>query len=101
MSDQHSEDDVKVITFRKPIKLGKGDSAIEYESVTLQEPEAGEMEIARRADTDVGYVITLVHLVGKIPRKVAEKMKQSELAEASAFFESVGPSKEPKEKLDE
>lgn len=88
--------DMLVLNFRKPIIIGKGDGAVTFEKVVLREPKAGEMEKARRADTDVGYVITLIHLVGAIPRKVAEEIPQTELAEASGFFESVGASRDPK-----
>ncbi len=81
-----NEDEI-IITFDKPIVVGKGEAAVTFHDVKLREPLAGELEKATRADTSIGSVITLVSLIGAIPRSAAEQMKKRDLVKANAFFE--------------
>ncbi len=76
----------KTITLRKPITIGKDQTAITYSEIELREPSAGELEKAQAAGTTVGQNITLVSLIAKIPRSVVEKFSQRDLMEASDFF---------------
>ena len=81
------------IVFRKPLTLGQGENTLTYESITLREPMAGELDQASRELTSVGGVIRLIHLVGKIPMEAAKKVGSRDLNRASAFFSSfnAGP----------
>lgn len=78
--------DTLTLEFRAPITLGKDAAAVTYASVELREPTGGELEKAARADTNIGVVITLVSLIGQVPRLVAEKMSGRDLDQASKFF---------------
>ena len=84
----------KTITLIKPITIGKGDSSITYTEIHLREPDAGEIEKASRADTQIGVVINMVHLIAKIPRAAAEKLCQRDISQASEYlsvFSDAGP----------
>ena len=83
MSDIEEE---KTIELLKPITLGKGDNAIVYSEIKLREPLAGEIEKAQRADTSAGAVITLVHLIGKVPRGVAEQLCQRDFTACDQYL---------------
>lgn len=88
----------KTIELIKPVVLGKGDAAQTYSELKLREPEAGEIEKASRADTQIGVVITLVHLIAKIPRGAAEKLCQRDLSQCSEYlgvFTEAGQPAEP------
>lgn len=89
------------ITLRKPVVLGKGESALTYEKLTLREPTAGELEKATTtATSDIGMSITLISLVAGVPRGVAEKIGQRELKEANEYlagFTEDGPEPGPTE----
>jgi hypothetical protein len=78
----------KTLALRKPVRLGKGDKAIEYDHLDLREPNAGELEKASKATTQVGVVLNLISLVAKVPRGVAEGLCQRDLKEASDFLGS-------------
>jgi len=80
------EDEI-TITLSKPIIVGKGDDPITYTEIKLREPTAGEMEKASRADTSVGAAITLISLIGIIPRGVVEKFSKRDLVAANKFLE--------------
>lgn len=67
------EDEI-TITLSKPVVMGKAENAVTYDEIKLREPTAGEMEKAARADTMIGSAITLISLVGAIPRSVVEKV---------------------------
>ncbi|WP_454843315.1 phage tail assembly protein [Pseudomonas gorinensis] len=81
-----SEDEI-TITLSKPVIIGKAENAVTYEEVRLREPTAGEMEKAARADTMIGSAITLISLVGAIPRSVVEKFSKRDLVAANKFLE--------------
>lgn len=76
------------LEFRRPIIIGKDEAAVTYTHVELREPFAGDLEQAQRADTPVGSVITLVSVIGKIPRLVAEKMCGRDINRANDFLSS-------------
>lgn len=76
------------LEFRGVITIGQGDGAVQYTHVDLREPTAGDLEQAQRADTPVGSVITLVSVIGKIPRLVAEKMSGRDINRANEFLSS-------------
>ena len=80
------EDEI-TITLSKPVIIGKAENAVTYEEVRLREPTAGEMEKAARADTMIGSAITLISLVGAIPRSVVEKFSKRDLVAANKFLE--------------
>lgn len=79
-----------ILKLREAIVLGAGDKALTYAEFELREPLAGELEKAARADTGLGQVITLISLIAKVPRTVAERIPQTELKEANDFLESFG-----------
>ncbi|MBB4863353.1 hypothetical protein HNP46_002200 [Pseudomonas nitritireducens] len=89
--------DTLIITFSKPISLGKGDDAQVYETVELREPTAGELEKASRADTSIGIAINLIGLIGKIPRSVVEKMSQRDLRQANEFLSGFSDGGQPED----
>lgn len=89
------QDDQLTITFSKPISLGKGDDAQVYDKVDLREPTAGELEKASRADTSIGVAISLISLIGKIPRGVVEQMGQRDLAQANTFLSGFSDGGQP------
>lgn len=74
----------KTINLRKPVKLGD----MEYATLDLREPTAGELEKAANATTNMGVVINLISLVAKVPRKVVESLCQRDLKEAGDFLDS-------------
>lgn len=76
-------DEEKTITLRRPVKLGD----VEYTSLTLREPTAGDLEKAAKADNNMGVVINLISLVAKVPRAVVERLSQRDLREANDFLE--------------
>ena len=80
------EDEI-TITLSKPVIIGKAESAVTYDEIKLREPTAGEMEKAARADTMIGSAITLISLVGAIPRSVVEKFSKRDLVSANKFLE--------------
>ncbi|WP_227459316.1 phage tail assembly protein [Cupriavidus pauculus] len=89
------------ITLRKPVVLGKGESALTYEKLTLREPTAGELEKATTTTTnDLSMSITLISLVSGLPRGVVERIGQRELKEANEYlggFTEDGPEPGPTE----
>ena len=80
------EDEI-TITLSKPVIIGKAENAVTYDEIKLREPTAGEMEKAARADTMIGSAITLISLVGAIPRGVVEKFSKRDLVAANKFLE--------------
>lgn len=78
----------KTITLIKPVTLGKGEAAIVYDHLDLREPTAGELESASKADTQIGVVISLVNLIAKVPRSVAQGLCQRDLKACADFLES-------------
>ncbi|HDR9065477.1 TPA: phage tail assembly protein [Burkholderia contaminans] len=84
-------EDEKIITLAKPIKVGD----MEYQSLTLREPTAGELERAtREGRSGLTTTIDLIAMVAGVPRTVAEKLPSRKLTEASKFiagFTDDGP----------
>lgn len=76
----------KKITLRKPLVIGVGENAVTYAVIDLREPSAGELDQASRSASQVGMVITLIHLIAKIPRKAVESMSQRDLRACSDFL---------------
>ncbi|MBU68554.1 MAG: hypothetical protein CL858_24440 [Cupriavidus sp.] len=85
----------RVIKLRKPVVLGTGENAMQYDSLTLREPTAGELEKATSTATNnIGMSITLIHLVSGVPRAAVAKIGQRDLREASDYlggFTEDGP----------
>jgi hypothetical protein len=82
-----NEDEVP-LELIKPVSIGKGEGAVQYTEITLREPNAGELEKAARADTNVGSLITMISLVAKIPRSAVEKFSRADLQAAEAVLGS-------------
>jgi len=80
------EDEI-TITLSKPVIIGKAENSVTYDEIKLREPTAGEMEKAARADTMIGSAITLISLVGAIPRGAVEKFSKRDLVAANKFLE--------------
>lgn len=76
--------DEKTVVLRKPVKLG----SVEYASLDLREPTAGELAKASKAGGNVDVAITLITLIAKVPRGAVEKLSQRDLQEASDFLGS-------------
>ncbi|PNG56532.1 MULTISPECIES: phage tail assembly protein [unclassified Variovorax] len=81
----------KTINLRKPVKLGD----LEYSTLELREPTAGELEKAANATTNMGVVINLISLVAKVPRKVVESLCQRDLKEAGDFLDGFSAGDPP------
>lgn len=80
----------KTIPLRKPIKLGE----LSYDKITLREPTAGELAKATNAGNNVEVAISLISLIGAIPKTAVEKMCQRDLQECNDFlgsFALAGP----------
>lgn len=75
--------DQLVLALRKPVTAVGGK---QFTSVTLREPNAGELEKASRALSGVGSLMVLISDVAGVPLQVAEAMCSRDLAEADAFF---------------
>jgi hypothetical protein len=76
--------DEKIINLRKPVIVG----GVTYDMLHLREPDAGELDKASRAQTQVGVVISLISQVAKVPVLVVSKLCQRDLKEASDFLGS-------------
>jgi hypothetical protein len=76
--------DEKTITLRKPVSLGN----VEYATLDLREPTAGELSKASKAGGNVDVAIMLISLIAKVPRGAIEKLSQRDLQEASDFLGS-------------
>jgi len=76
--------DEKTITLRKPVTFAK----IEYKTLDLREPTAGELAKATRASGSVDVAISLISMIAKVPRGAVEGMCQRDLQEASDFLGS-------------
>jgi hypothetical protein len=75
-------EDEKIITLKKPIKVGD----MEFSSLTLREPTAGELERATKHDRPISVSIDLIAMVAGVPRAVAERLPSRKLKEASEFI---------------
>ena len=76
-------DDELTLVFERPIAIGPQT----WEQVTLTQPEWGQIKAARRASADPAeQQAHLVHVVGKIPMAVVDKMTQRDIMRAFAFF---------------
>lgn len=80
--------DTKILNLRKPVTLGE----VEYKTLDLREPTAGELERAASANSSVGAVIELTSVIAKVPRRVAEGICQRDFLEASDFFSTFSAS---------
>jgi len=74
--------DELVITLRKPVKLG----AEIYESLTLREPTAGEVEKATAEGGGQKFINTLVGLVAGVPRPAIDKIGVRDVAQAGDYL---------------
>lgn len=82
------------ITLRKPVSLGKADTATTYETLVMTEPTGGQKEQAAREPNDTRAAIVLISLVAKVPRAVVERLCRRDFEEACNFLGScnvVGP----------
>jgi hypothetical protein len=83
-------EDEKIITLDKLIKVGD----LEYTSLTLREPTAGELERATLKDRAISVTLDLIAMVAGVPRGVVEKLPSRKLKEASEYvsgFTDDGP----------
>lgn len=74
--------DTKIIKLRVPVSLGKGPDAVVYDTLTLREPLAREIEEAG------GSNIALIAIVSAIPRKAAESLSGRDYMEAVGHLNS-------------
>lgn len=74
----------KTMVLRKPVKLGD----VEYSSLDLREPTAGELSKASKAGGNVDIAIALISLIAKVPRGAVEKLSQRDFQEAADFLGS-------------
>ncbi|MDE3022261.1 MAG: phage tail assembly protein [Pseudomonadota bacterium] len=81
-------DDEKIIELRKPVTIGKDESAITYTSLTLREPTAGELSKATKAGNDIDTAIALISIISKTPKSAIENLCQRDLQECSDFLAS-------------
>lgn len=82
--------DEKTMDLRKPVALGH----VEYATLYLREPTAGELSKASKAGGDVDVAIALIAIVAKVPRGAIEKLCQRDFQEAADFlgsFTVLGP----------
>lgn len=76
--------DEMTMTLRKPVVLG----SVEYSTLDLREPTAGELSKASKAGGNVDIAINLISLIAKVPRGAVEKLSQRDFQEASDFLGS-------------
>lgn len=76
----------KILKLRKPVTIGSGEAAITYESLTLREPTAGELDKAMAASTNIGIGIMLISLVAAVPKLAVEKLCQRDFTEANEYL---------------
>lgn len=76
--------DEKTLQLRKPVALGH----IEYATLDLREPTAGDLSKASKAGSDVDVAIALISIVAKVPRGAIEKLCQRDFQEAADFLGS-------------
>ncbi|OEZ73172.1 hypothetical protein JAB5_01430 [Janthinobacterium sp. HH103] len=74
----------KTLELRKPVKLGE----VEYSTLNLREPTAGELSKASKAGGNVDIAIALISLIAKVPRGAVEKLSQRDFQEAADFLGS-------------
>lgn len=82
--------DEKTMELRKPVALGH----VEYATLDLREPTAGDLSKASKAGSDVDVAIALISIVAKVPRGAIEKLCQRDFQEAADFlgsFTVLGP----------
>ena len=82
--------DEKTMDLRKPVALGQ----VEYATLDLREPTAGDLSKASKAGGDVDVAIALISIVAKVPRGAIEKLCQRDFQEAADFlgsFTVLGP----------
>lgn len=78
-------EDEQIITLDKPVKIGD----MEYHSLTLREPTAGEIERATAKDErGISVTINLISMVAAVPRKVVENLPQRKFQKAAEIIES-------------
>ncbi|CAB3779404.1 hypothetical protein LMG28688_00831 [Paraburkholderia caffeinitolerans] len=77
-------EDEKIIVLKKPITIGD----LEYPTLTLREPTAGELERATKGGkTGLTMMIDLIAMIAGVPRVVIEKLPSRQLTEANKFIE--------------
>lgn len=74
----------KTLELRKPVKLGE----VEYSTLNLREPTAGELSKATKAGGNVDIAIALISIIAKVPRGAVEKLSQRDFQEAADFLGS-------------
>src|SRR5260364_384229 len=82
MNTMDGMDETEIIPLHKSVKVGE----ITYETLTLREPTAGQLEKASQATTQIGVAISLIALVAKVPRAVIEHLCQRDLKTISDFL---------------
>jgi phage FluMu protein gp41 len=82
MNTMDEMNETEIITLHKPVKVGE----MTYDTLTLREPTAGQLEKASQATTQIGVAISLIALVAKVPRAVIERLCQRDLKTISDFL---------------
>jgi hypothetical protein len=88
----------KTFVFEEPIKIGE----VQYKEVTLRQPSAGELAKAAMEPNSIYTAIALISIIGKIPRKIAEQMLDTDLEDCSDFlgsFTAARAAKRAKERI--
>ena len=74
----------KTITLRKPVKVGD----VEYTTLDLREPTAGELSKANKAGDNIDLAIALISMIAKVPRAAVDQLCQRDFQEANDFLSS-------------
>ncbi|MGC4059941.1 MAG: phage tail assembly protein [Aquabacterium sp.] len=76
----------KTIDLLSPITIGRGEAAVDYATLTLREPTAGQLRKAMREPDDIGVLMSLVQQTASVPTRVVEQLSQRDLGECQRFF---------------
>lgn len=74
--------DTKILKLRVPVTIGKDGNEVTYDTLTLREPLAREIEEAG------GSNIALIAIISAIPRKAAEQLHGRDYMEAVGHLNS-------------
>lgn len=78
--------DELTIPLRKPVTIGKGDAAIQYDKLELVEPNGGQKDKAAREPNSMRAAISLISAVAKVPRLAVEGLCSRDFEEACNFL---------------
>jgi hypothetical protein len=78
--------DEKTITLLKPIRIGRAENAVVYDTLNLKEPTAGQLRKALLIEDDIGTLMSLIHQTAAVPMQVVESLSQRDLGDCQSFF---------------